>query len=81
MRAIPLTVPIARAIAQDAANRQMRERVRHSREPAIWNLDDYNLAASKLAELLDYCAECGRTTPEHSESCEQQPAKEHQNNE
>lgn len=69
MRAITLTVPLARAIATDAANRQMRKRCGATNKPHRWNLDDYNLAAQTLADLMGYCVECGRTLPEHSTSC------------
>lgn len=50
-RAITLTEPIARAIAQDAANRQMRKRCETSGEPHVWDEDDYNLACETLERI------------------------------
>jgi hypothetical protein len=50
-RVVALTEPIARAIAQDAANRQMRKRCGRTREAHAWNADDYNLAAETLDRM------------------------------
>lgn len=49
MPAIELTEPLARAVAQDCANRQMQ---REGREQ--WNEDDWNLACEKLVELMGW---------------------------
>lgn len=50
-RLITLTEPLARAIAEDAANRQMRKRCGKTLEPHAWNRDDYNLAAETLERI------------------------------
>lgn len=50
-RAVTLTEPIARAIAQDAANRQMRKRCERSGEPHVWDESDYNLACETLERI------------------------------
>lgn len=42
-----MTESEARAIAHDAASRQMRKACREQ-----WNEDDYNLACEKLARLM-----------------------------
>lgn len=48
---VTLTEPLARAIAQDAASRQMRKRCGQTNTAKNWNRDDYNLAAETLERI------------------------------
>ncbi len=45
-----MTIHIARAAAQDAANKQMRMAGRKA-----WNEDDFNIAAETFASLAALC--------------------------
>lgn len=59
-----MTPQLAHAAAMDAANAHMRS---HNR--AVWNEEDFNVAAVTKARLLNYCSECCMDLPQHRPTC------------
>jgi len=54
-----MTYRIAHSLGMDAANQQMRDNGR-----AVWNEDDYNLAAKTLNKHFPRCAEVPGVEPQ-----------------